>query len=260
MQCFKPVYLADVGEVPCGKCAACRIARTRDWAIRLMHESAYWPYSLFATLTYDDAHLPGDFGLHKRDLVLMFKRLRKDRENKLKYFACGEYGETGGRPHYHAIIFGVRSIAEVEDVWPYGFCYGGTVTFDSCKYVAGYVQKKLSGLDAKLKYGEREAPFQLQSKGLGLSYVKEDEERISERLLITVKGQPYGLPRYYWKKVEHLVSDERRLNMSVEQIVKRDESLAKMQIDKKDLSVYQKAYREQRKRYLEAKTEQWRRK
>ena len=28
-------------------------------------------------------------------------------ERRIKYFACGEYGNNTHRPHYHAIIYGV---------------------------------------------------------------------------------------------------------------------------------------------------------
>jgi hypothetical protein len=43
----------------------------------------------------------------KRDLQLFFKRLRKAYPDvKLRYFACGKYGEQFARPHYHVILFG----------------------------------------------------------------------------------------------------------------------------------------------------------
>ena len=140
-------------EVPCGHCIACRIARTREWTIRLLHESEFWSDTSFLTLTYNDDFLPSDGSLVPRDLTLFFKRLRKDLSHdrrKIKYYACGEYGDTYGRPHYHAIVFGISPNDKklVEENWPYGFVRIGTVTYDSCRYVAGYVQKKLYGKGA----------------------------------------------------------------------------------------------------------------
>ena len=121
MQCTSPFHIKNpdrfkykkpnelVGDewldVPCGHCLACRIARTREWTVRLLHESEFWEDTIFVTLTYDDEHLPSDRSLVPRDLTLFFKRLRKDLgDRKIKYYACGEYGDTFGRPHYHAII------------------------------------------------------------------------------------------------------------------------------------------------------------
>lgn len=103
MQCSKPIFLKEKGlEVPCGKCINCRVSRSREWTIRLMNELQYYKTSLFVTLTYDDEHLPSDNGLHISDLQKYFKRLRRDLDysnRKIKYFACGEYGDQFGRPH-----------------------------------------------------------------------------------------------------------------------------------------------------------------
>jgi hypothetical protein len=94
--------------VPCGKCIACRIARTREWTVRIMHEMSCHDNAVFATLTYDDDHLPPDRSISKDELQRFIKRLRKELgDRKIRYFACGEYGETTNRPHYHAIIFGL---------------------------------------------------------------------------------------------------------------------------------------------------------
>ena len=86
----------------------CRIALSREWATRVLHESDYWDHSCFTTLTYNNEHLPKDGSLHKDELQKFFKRLRKYLgDRKMKYFACGEYGDEGHRPHYHAILFGI---------------------------------------------------------------------------------------------------------------------------------------------------------
>ena len=80
---------------------------------------------MFLTLTYNDDNLPSDVGLHKDDLQRFFKRLRKALDTKkIRYFACGEYGDTTSRPHYHAIVFGL-GLNEIDkkyvtDAWPLG--------------------------------------------------------------------------------------------------------------------------------------------
>ena len=81
-----------------------------------------------------------------------FKRLRKQyakRSNgiKLRYYACGEYGDRYGRPHYHAIVCGLslrdEDKALVRLSWPFGLCHFGTATPDSISYVCQYIDKKV---------------------------------------------------------------------------------------------------------------------
>lgn len=87
------------------------------------------------------------------------KRLRKNTGCPIRYFVCGEYGDTNGRPHYHAIIFGydwpdkrrhssgsrgdaLYTSKKLDEQWSHGACYIGNVSPDSCGYVARYVMKK----------------------------------------------------------------------------------------------------------------------
>ena len=47
--------------------------------------------------------------LRKRDYQLFMKRLRKAFPNdKIRFYAAGEYGPKTLRPHYHAILFGLH--------------------------------------------------------------------------------------------------------------------------------------------------------
>lgn len=215
MQCLYPVSLfvkdkkhgtQNSIQVPCGRCVVCRINRTREWSVRLLHELSYHEQASFVTLTYDDVHVPLDFSLSKRELQLFFKRLRKSLKfRKISYYACGEYGDTNGRPHYHAIIFGCGlSLADksiVDKCWSRGFTYFGNVEYDSCRYVAQYIDKKYNGELASQVYGTRQPPFQLQSKGLGLRWAMDNQEYLSQNLGCTIHGKQVGLPRYYLKKL-----------------------------------------------------------
>lgn len=130
----------------------CRIARSREWTTRLLHELQSWDSAQFVTLTYDTEHLPSDSGLHKDDLQKFMKRLRKELDydqRKIRYFGCGEYGDLGDRPHYHLIIFGLGLKKADQDLvkshWKNGFVKIGTVTEHSCRYVTDYILKKYSG-------------------------------------------------------------------------------------------------------------------
>lgn len=150
-------------QIPCGKCMGCRVIRISEWTTRIMHElqttSERGRGSSFITLTYDEAHLPSDWGLHVEEWQLFAKRLRK-RFGPFKYFACGEYGEKRLRPHFHAIIFGLDFAEDripltanangdalylspsLERVWGRGQTRLGGVDPASASYVASYSLKK----------------------------------------------------------------------------------------------------------------------
>lgn len=259
MVCFSPVYIANVGEVGCGKCRACRVAKTREWAVRLLHEQTGWDKAVFLTLTYNEENRPE--GLSKRDLVNYFKRLRRD-DAVFKYFAVGEYGEKYGRPHYHAILFGlgVRD-KRLKENWPLGFIKTGTVTVDSCMYVAGYIQKKLSGLKAKLAYGDLQSPFSLMSKGLGLEWMENNSAQLISKVGLTLGGKEMSLPRYYRKKLGERISEDRLINLSADRMRKEHEQLEEMGVgnDPVKRREYKKALFEQKANEAAEKSQKYRR-
>lgn len=140
-----------------------------------MHEASMHEDNSFITLTYDDAHLPGDGSLRKRDFQLFMKRLRKRFPGRFfRYYHCGEYGDKLARPHYHACIFGLdfpdkevfKELPDggylytskiLEAAWQHqGFCTVGDVTFESAAYVARYVTKKITGDRAIDHYVDKE--------------------------------------------------------------------------------------------------------
>lgn len=153
-------FLVDPLPIPCGHCVGCRMAHAKEWSVRCQLESQYYAQDecLFLTLTYDNRHLPRYNSLCKEDLQKFWKRLRRA-GYKFRYFACGEYGTQYGRPHYHAIVFGLRlddlefySLSSslstlyrsktLEDLWSYGLCSIGYADSSSIAYVAGYCEKK----------------------------------------------------------------------------------------------------------------------
>ncbi|AXL15281.1 replication initiator protein [Microviridae sp.] len=150
-------------QLPCGQCIGCRIDYANMWAIRAMHENQMHEQSCFITLTYDPEFLPYGGTLVPKHLQDFLKRLRK-KTPKIRFYACGEYGETvGKRPHYHALIFGwepgdkelfyeiegIQTFTSetLEKIWGKGFCTLGNVDLDSCAYVARYCTKKIKPSD-----------------------------------------------------------------------------------------------------------------
>lgn len=224
LPCLSPVDIRDPRFgykkymlVPCGKCVNCKLNYAKMWSIRIMHELKDWDTACFLTLTYDDEHLPADGSLDKSDLQKFFKRLRKNlKGKKIKYFACGEYGEHFYRPHYHAIVFGVDSVRfqkVIEDSWRLGFISVGTVTADSANYVARYTVK--GGLTDEECYKLGLQPqFLTMSRrpgiGSNLATSKEYQEWFSNTGFCVDKGIKYPIPRYYKSKLEPQLLDKLR--------------------------------------------------
>lgn len=190
----------------CGHCIACRINAQREWTVRNIHELSYWDEAVFVTLTYDDEHLPWENSLYRYELQNFLKRLRKEiSPRKIKYFACGEYGDLRGRPHYHLIIYGMGF---QKDDWKHIFrCWGrghiklGSVTHDSIQYVCGYVMKKYNGAVQKEKFGDRWPQFMACSKGIGEQWINDNYKKVTENLTVTYRGNALGIPRYYRSKL-----------------------------------------------------------
>lgn len=170
--------------------------------MRLQHEAAYWDplQTTFYTFTYSPEYLL-DNSLHKRDLTLFFKRLRKWKyPNRIKYFACGEYGEKQKRPHYHAILYGVfyDDKSKVESLWQKGFSYPGFFSPQSAKYVANYVLKSNSQSYAS---SALEKPFLCVSQGIGKQFCLDHKDQLISDGCIYHNGKERNLPHYYIKKL-----------------------------------------------------------
>lgn len=145
----------------CGQCLPCRINRSRQWARRQMLESLTHDDNTFATLTYDDEHLPAGGSLVPRHLQLWLKRFRKEQVGKVRFYAVGEYGDKYARPHYHLSLFGVHwsqvvprpSFSDNEQhwgkcpSWPNGTAHVAPFNEVTAAYVCGYVVKKMTAPD-----------------------------------------------------------------------------------------------------------------
>lgn len=204
---LNPLIFPQGLEVPCGRCVQCKIQKRNEWSMRILHESSYYEKSVFVTLTYDEYNVPNYNSLVKRDLQLFIKRLRKNLANrKIKYFACGEYGENTLRPHYHLILFNVAYEENViiKNTWNKGFIYVGSVTSDSITYTCKYIDKLYDNEVKKEIYDDtnREVPFKIQSKGIGLRFVIDNKEQLQNMGYVTVRGVKRSLPRYYIQKAE----------------------------------------------------------
>lgn len=212
--------------LPCGQCVGCRLERSRQWAIRCMHEAQLHERNAFVTLTYDDAHLPEHGQLVYEDFQKFARALRRAGK-VLRYYGCGEYGSINMRPHFHACLFGlgfddgvlfkskgghkIYTSAELSSFWPHGYSSFGEVTFESAAYVARYIMKKVTGDAADAHYRrvdvktgevfwlEPEFNFMSLKPGIGAEWFKKYTSDVLPRDYCVVRGRKMKVPKYYQK-------------------------------------------------------------
>jgi hypothetical protein len=243
--------------VGCGNCAYCVTRKANEWSFRLMQEKKVSSSAYFVTLTYNQIHLPltdkNYMTLKREDLTQYFFRLRdKHRYHRaeeprydqypgyanlpwhsvmrskipweykpIKYYAVGEYGSKGNRPHYHAIIFNAKrehifsswnNVKSKVDgkvvVHKYGHVHTGHVTQASCRYVMKYMLKGQGFSQKKpLPWPWNGIPqFSVQSKNLGSSYLSDAMVRYhradpDRNFLSWEGGFKCSMPRYYFNKI-----------------------------------------------------------
>ena len=239
---------SKVYSVPCGKCPECSKDRIMAWVFRLQCEMGVSVNPVFLTLTYTDEHVPltpsGLQTLRTKDHVDFMKKLRQHASRKLKsniplrYYACGEYGSTTERPHYHSILFNLpdemahsqwsreenRIVAPyLEHVWQNGAVHIGSVTAGSMAYVAGYMQKRLH--THRDGYKDREPEKSYVSKGLGQNYLTPARKAYYKKRLIpyieTTGGQKLKMPRYYKEKIYTLTDEEDKSKWHLKTLAKQ---------------------------------------
>jgi len=161
-------------SLPCSNCIGCRIDRSKQWALRCVHEASLFENNCFITLTFNDENLNPYRNLDHRDFQKFIKRLRKKYNGlspvhsetgkssyPIRYFHCGEYGSDLMRPHHHACLFNFDFLDKkpwsnskgitlyrsesLEKLWPFGYSAIGSVTYQSAAYIARYITKKING-------------------------------------------------------------------------------------------------------------------
>jgi len=199
--------------VSCRKCIECLQVRANEWGLRCHFELKENEKNCFITLTYDEEHNPKI--LWKPEVQKFIKRLRKSIEpNKIKYFACGEYGDQRLRPHFHIVIFGhdfedkqfvklsksekaIYYSKELETLWPYGMSTVQEANVNTVRYSAKYSMKQKKNLPEELQ----EFPeFNIMSQNLGIEAIMQNIETYMKTDEIWVDGFSYKIPQKILEK------------------------------------------------------------
>lgn len=237
-------------KLPCGHCIGCRLERSRQWAMRCMHEKRFHNFAWFVTLTYDDEHLPKDGSLRKSDFQNFCKRLRFHK-HPFRFYMCGEYGELNRRPHYHMILYGMTfedmkfyktageaslyTSKELEGIWQNGFAVIGDVTFESCAYVARYVVDKITGPKSEDWYSWVDDYGVVHSvlpeyndmsrrPGIGTAYFNKYGAEVYAHDSVVIRGREVRPPRFYDTKMEAI--DPKRM-----EAIKKERHAAMLRTD-----------------------------
>lgn len=216
-------------ELPCGQCIGCRLERSRQWAMRCLHESSLYEDNSFITLTYDESNLPAGGSLNYSDFQRFMKRLRKNSKRPVRFYMGGEYGESTLRPHFHACLFGfdfsdkvyfrksasgekIYTSKFLESLWPFGLSSIGNVTFQSAAYIARYCVQKVTGDAADLHYSCPEfvdedgvirnsvvPEFNHMSlkPGIGAKWLEKYQTDVFPRDYVVINGVKTKPPKYY---------------------------------------------------------------
>lgn len=234
--------------LPCGKCIGCVEGKKRDWAIRCAHEASMHKENCAVMLSYNDEHLPEGGNLVHRDFQLFAKRARAA-GFKFSYFMSGEYGGRNGRPHYHAILFGVDFSADryfwdrtksgvklfrsptLDRLWGMGIANISDFSSGSAFYIAGYLLKKanqghIHSADGVIDFDTGELRERVPEYGrmsrnpaIGKRWFEKWKSDVFPRDAVVFEGRRYRPPRYYDKQLSELESEsvkQRRMEAMVE--------------------------------------------
>lgn len=269
-------------NVPCGRCPPCLKKRRNHWSFRLYEELKISKTAYFITLTYEDKYLPlhpsGFYTLNKADVQKFIKRLRKAQNKidkdfssgysrsirnfrlsgkngsetrrstslkvrqKLRYYACGEYGEETDRPHYHIILFNLHPELKdkIPEIWSIngkslGHVHVGTANVKTIAYTTKYVLKQ-----STIKKEGRLSPFSLMSRkpAIGYSYVENNKSYHQNLLKMTVRsasGKEQSMPRHFKQEIftkdQIKVISKRDLKVSDKEKLMLEEKLRKKGVD-----------------------------
>lgn len=235
--------------IPCRNCIGCRLDYSREWANRGYLESKKSEDNYFITLTYDEEHLPIDESIttsegktytrseewkgnlrpeHLKKFIHDIRQYfyRKNKKQRIKYLACGEYGTENKRPHYHIILFDCpftpndmynpRIIDKeiyyqnriIEKYWKRGLSNVTVASWNTIAYVARYVTKKQYGHNAEDERAQKGqiAEFIRVSNGIGKEYWEQNKEKILKTDSITIKNgkgvHTTKPPRYFYRLLQ----------------------------------------------------------
>lgn len=222
-------------NLPCGKCERCIERRKMEWGFRMEQELKVCKTAYFITLTYNNKNVPYNETMYDKetkqevikkryykktlnryDLEKFIKRLRQNhkrtgdtkesvwnnlkKEDKIKFYAAGEYGEDRFRPHYHLIIYNTSEQAILKS-WKLGSIDIQKASSRTIGYLMKYLDKRIGAEKDYTKAKE----FNTMSEGIGKNYITKNKDwhrRNIDVLFVTnSNGVRIPMPKYYRNQI-----------------------------------------------------------
>ncbi|QCS36789.1 replication initiation protein [Tortoise microvirus 104] len=198
-------------QTPCRHCHNCRSRKVNDLMFKAQVE-AYYAYKkdkgcTFVTLTYADELIPANGSLCYDDFDKFNKRIKYYLKGiPYHYIACGEYGDSLGRPHYHVCFIGL-DVGQIDKLirktWQYGLVQTGALRQGGLRYITKYMSKQISQKKWEELNPDLEKPFITASQRMAYDYIQENLEELSVNNWQYKKGSKLlPLPRYLVKKLK----------------------------------------------------------
>lgn len=145
------------------------------------------------------------------------------------FYMCGEYGPEGGRPHYHANLFGEDFREEwkplgksssgslfyesetLTKLWSHGRATVQPLTRETAGYTARYIMKKVLGPHSEFAYSVTDEDGEIRllkpeyaamslKPGIGARwFAKYGKTDVFPHDVAVAGGQEYKVPKYYDK-------------------------------------------------------------
>lgn len=115
MRCLAPVLVnrgaGEAQRFACGWCHVCMAAHAAEWSTRLQLECLASGTPWVVRLSYADPWLPANGLPSVLDFERGWSRIRESLKAvygvRVRFYAVAELGELKGRPHYHALVWGL---------------------------------------------------------------------------------------------------------------------------------------------------------
>lgn len=208
-------------QLPCGYCILCREEQSRQWAVRIHHETQCHQANCFVTLTYRDECLPEYGSLNYSHLHLWWRKMRRRFPGVRKY-AVGEYGDKSDRPHYHVCVFGEAFLENrivmreqphllwtsplANELWGLGNVMVGDLNYQTAQYTAGYMAKKLVKGKQYVRVDEQTGEliplvqpraFMSKHPAIGGTWLERYGDQVYAHDRVVIAGRPQKPPRFY---------------------------------------------------------------
>ncbi len=161
MDCLNPIKAVGFPDRRCMVCVGCQRYRSWLWTSRARLEALALPHQLFFTLTFrSNKVVRGDEAVAYEEVKKWLKVLRKRQDRLLRYVAFSEKGSSGGRLHFHVLIYSPVKWSRddyrgARMLWKHGITHVKVASDAMAAYAAKYATKTRGRVRASQGFGTK---------------------------------------------------------------------------------------------------------